>query len=54
MISPWFLLCLAAVAFYYHIASPRYNRTFGILCGMFLATGLLCLGVGKPWPAALF
>lgn len=45
--SPWFLLCMSAVAYYANITSPRYNRIFAVLCGFFLALGLLTLGMGR-------
>lgn len=47
MLSPWFLLCCSAGAFYMGRTSPRYNRAFDFLCGIFLAFGSLQLGFGS-------
>lgn len=47
MISPWFFLCCAAISVYMSVCSPRYNRTFAILIGVFVGLAAMRLGLGQ-------
>jgi hypothetical protein len=45
--SPWFMLCCAAVSYYMAVTSPRYNSTFGILAGAFIGFAAMFAGIGQ-------